>query len=510
MAKVSKGVPPVRGTLVRLTCAGLVAVAASLTPVPAEADEAPDRVQADLERLSAERSVQLADKATGPAARALYEAGAKAYLELFHGRCEAPVDAGDPPRAPRCDEIAFNAARAFRAAGLAPLSIDVYQRLVSYDGKTRGRSPLAKRAIYQLGGVYQALAMYALAAEHYERYATLYPAEPEAAGALADALVLRIGLGEDESASADARLFLKLYSASKPARAAQALLAVAAQYASRGDWARTLATLSGVRSLFDRAPIDIRIQARALLGRAHAGGPLATRALASAEYASVLSLWGDGTQAARAIEAAWSDEDEATRMKRLARALMVVGEAMFFAAEARRLAELEPLKPPVYQGPVEEALMRRHLETRVKDWMQKKRQAIESVEAAYTRVLGVQPLPPPRWAVDSAAQVGAMWATFADEVGRVLPLSVQRRGGRPTQVGLALEGVQDPLRKGRARAALKACLGLSIKFLFVDEHTRACESWLVKNGDIHATDEIIPSLRAGSHDVFPPLVAVDP
>ena len=51
------------------------------------------------------------------------------------------------------------------------------------------------------------------------------------------------------------------------------------------------------------------------------------------------------------------------------------------------------------------------------------RRAIEGVEQSYIRILDIKPVPPPRWTVDSAAHVGAMWATFTDEIGRALPVT---------------------------------------------------------------------------------------
>lgn len=129
-----------------------------------------DKVGADVERLAAQRTVERADRGSGPAARALYEAAAKSYSDIFQSRCEVPIAGGKPVRIAHCDELGYEAARAFRAAGEAPLASSALRRLVSFDDRTRGRSTLAKKAAYELGATYQSLAMYALAADECESY----------------------------------------------------------------------------------------------------------------------------------------------------------------------------------------------------------------------------------------------------------------------------------------------------------------------------------------------------
>jgi outer membrane protein assembly factor BamD (BamD/ComL family) len=496
--------------LVELYCAG---EKAKMEP---EACERFDAIGADLERLSAQESVRKADQTKGPRAQALYETAARTYVEAFRKRCETPN--GKAPAGLHCDELAYNGAHAYRAAGLAPQAIDAFRRLVSYDGlgppegRTRGQSPLTQKAIRELGGIYQSLTQYELAAEQYEQYVRLYPSAVEAPDLLAEAILWRLGLGEAERASVDATLFLKGYGASKSARAIEMHLAVAWYHERHEDWTRVAATLSSVAPLVERAPLDLYVRAKVLMAHAHAEGPPATRGLAATENSAVVARWGKGDTAMKSIEAAWPGEDEGTHMWRLGRALTAVGEAMFANAEARRLAEVETLKPPMYAGPANEVAIRTYVDTRVKEWMTKKSVAIESVSEAYAGVLRLAPVPPPKWTASSSAQVAAMWANLHAELGRIFPPSVNpllHKGKKLTPLGVAFEDVRSFIQQGRANPANVRCVDLASKFSYADDRTRACEAWLVKTGTRHATDELVPRLRSASPVVYSPLLSSD-
>ena len=66
---------------------------------------------------------------------------------------------------------------------------------------------LAKKAVYEIGGNYQAIAVYDQAANWYERFARENPKMDKAPEALQDAVVLRLGLGQEDQAIKDADLF---------------------------------------------------------------------------------------------------------------------------------------------------------------------------------------------------------------------------------------------------------------------------------------------------------------
>lgn len=73
------------------------------------------KIHRDIERLSAEKLVRRADHEEANAAP-LYEEAGVAYLTLARRCIDEARAAGVPPQQERCDEIAYNAARAFLAA----------------------------------------------------------------------------------------------------------------------------------------------------------------------------------------------------------------------------------------------------------------------------------------------------------------------------------------------------------------------------------------------------------
>lgn len=340
------------------------------------------------------------------------------------------------------------------------------------------------------------------AAGHFERFVTLFPSDIRAPRALSDAIVLRLGLGQRDEATRDGELYVKLYATKSPRESATVVVAIASEHARHDDWARTRTSLQGSMTLIDKAPLDLRTTAHVLLARALAHTPKGARA-SSSEYAAVRALWSDPQTATRTIEQAWSDESEHQRDRHLGRALVGVGEALFMAAEEHRLATVAHLSPPVFAGPRSEAAMKAHVDGRVAAWITEKRAAIASAEREYLHVLAIAPVPPPEWVVASAAQVGLMWAAFADEVRLVVPLSAQRSGKQLTPLGAALEGLRRDVRRQHAVPALRKCLDLSVKFAFVSERSRACEASLVANGELRKMDEIVPPLRAPGPSLAP-------
>ena len=177
-----------------------------------------NKIQVDLLRLKAQALVDRADKEGGKDSIALYEKGGTAYFEMFRKYCQDPVNNGQKEQAERCDEIAYNAAKAFQAARLVAKAITVRRSLLAYDDKVKGNSPLAKKATYEIGGNYQAIAVYDLAAEWYERYAKNDPKAEKADQALSDAVILRLGLGQENEAIEDAKTFTKTTARRSPRR----------------------------------------------------------------------------------------------------------------------------------------------------------------------------------------------------------------------------------------------------------------------------------------------------
>lgn len=447
------------------------------------------KIQCDIQRLAAEKTVELADSQQdkGNAREAIenYKKGGDAYLELWRTYGEDALSKGEKPQCGKMDEIVYNMARAYQAGRLLAKSIQA--RLILLNPKYgMEKSDLAMKATYEIGGNYQAIAVYDRAADFYERYseATNYKGE-FADQALSDAVVLRLGLGQEEQAIDAAGKFNRYFGARKPEQAAQIAFAVAAHYGEKKDWGSVQKRLGGAMNLIDRkATLDVRLQAHALLGRAYSmqkkGGP------ARQSYGKVVGLWKDPQKGVAEIEKSGGDD----KQRRLGRALEAVGEAIFFFAEEKK-AKVEKVKFPEYRGTGSKEAVLKHINTKVKDWIQKKRPLIEEATAEYKKIVDLQPVPPPRWVIAAGSRVGEMWGTFVKEF-RAAPIPTYMKQDYELRTAYygALDDASEP-QKLQAKSAFEVCLGYSVKYQYFDEFSRACEEWLAENykSQYHLIDE---------------------
>ncbi len=357
-------------------------------------------------------------------------------------------------------------------------------------------------SLFQQARARQAQAFYEEAAGGYEAFARESPAAGEAPQALEEAVVLRLGLGQVDQARADAALFARGYGARDPARAAHLGLAAELWSVEHEDWARGASALPAWLKAFERgAALDDRILAHAMLGRSYV--KLVTPRKAEPEYAAVRDLWKDPAEAVRAI----APEGQPDGNRRLGRALNAVGEALFFFAEKKR-RDVEAIRFPEFHGPDTQQGVLAHIRTKVPDWVQKKRPAIEAAEKEYLQVVQLQPAPPPRWVIASASRVGAMWGRFVAEFRAApIPRAWKGHGAVPgTSITFdtlrgayygALDEASEPQRQV-AKRAFSTCVRYSIQFVYDDAYARRCREWLGKNypDELHpGLDEIIPRWR---------------
>lgn len=455
------------------------------------------RVGRDLERKVIDAQMESARKLTGAAAMKAFEKAANGYLSLWKKYGEAPCR----EKAAACErneEVLFNAASAFSAARLLAKAISVRKILIDPQYNLQ-KTELARKAVYQIGANYQAIATYEDAATYYERFAAESPTMTEAPQALQDAIVLRLGLGQDSKAIEDGELFSKTYGAKKPALAARVAFAIGAHYAEKSDWLNARKRLTDALPNIDKhAPFDVMVQAHALLGRAH--DKLKSTSQAQAEYTKVKNAYSNPQAAMERLTEAYPDEGE--RLRHLGKALTAVGEALFFFAEQKR-RDVEKIRFPEYTGSGDRADVERHVQTKVADWVKRKRGAIEIAEREYRKIVDLQPTPPPSWTVAGAARVGAMWSKFVAEFRAApVPKEWKQKGPHPIIPDLTWEEIlmryyeqldraSEP-QKLQAKSAYEGCLSLSVKHQHFDEHARSCEVWLSKNygHEYHLVDEL--------------------
>lgn len=147
-----------------------------------------------------------------------------------------------------------------------------------------------------------------------------------------------------------------------------------------------------------------------------------------------------------------------------------------------------PLYPE--QGNREEVL--EYVQTRMAGWTKKKQELIEDAERAYLKVVEIQPAPPPRWVIDSAARVGAMWGELVLAL-QVTPWPQGWSGSDlvPGGSGLTYEELRqmylpritllsDSWRR-RARVAFQKCQNDAARYQYTDELSKGCDAWLARN-----------------------------
>lgn len=262
--------------------------------------------------------------------------------------------------------------------------------------------------------------------------------------------------------------------------------------------AQARAKLTPLMPQAERGAIDERLAAHALSGRLHARANAI--AAAESEFRLVRDLWAaPGT--ATSIGGAGESED--VKMGRVARALDAVGAALFFLADQSRKQNVDTLKFPAFkaaasrapskrlqdmsQPEVEQEMERRRkenetikrfIDTDVKQWVDRKRAAIEATDRAYKTVVELQPVPPPRWVVASAARVGQMWDGFVADFQRApLPGWMASEPELIETFKSTLEGASEPIR-ARARAAFSLCQSFAARFQIRDAYASTCDVWM--------------------------------
>jgi tetratricopeptide (TPR) repeat protein len=495
--------------------------AGSLRAAPAAAEESAE-IACARARLQAEKKIKEAEGERAHGAESTsgfeeYEAGGAMYLQIWERFGKAACEA----RAPGCErmeEVLYNAARAYQGARNIDRSIAV--RMVLVDPRYHlDATELARKAVYEIGGCYQATAFYDEAATWYERYAAMNPAAEKSPEALSDATVIRLSLGQDDKAIKNADLFNKLYGSKKPAQTATIAFAIGAHYVDRANWAQARKRFTGAMGQIDKnAPIDVQIQAHAQLGRTAVA--LHDDPLAAAEYGKVRSLFQDPASVVRRLTEGYDGSAD----RKVAKVLTAEGEAIFFFAEEKRRAA-DAIELPIYKGTGRREDVMAYTTGPLAAWWKERRTAIDEAEKAYIAVLALQPMSPPKWVVASAARTARLHGRLAAQLlAAPIPKSWKAQG--PSPWGPTWEQIRAEFRGGlaeasepelgRAKGAYRMCVKLSVQYQYLDQHSRACAAWLSSHSpaEFPRIDEIVdrPNHRYFGVDTSFPArgVRVDP
>ena len=178
-----------------------------------------------------------------------YQRAARAYVGIFRSHRECAQVAAEQGQPEYMAEVLYNAAINFESASLLGRAIQVRKVLVERFGESR----YAKLATFQIGANYHALAIYSQAAEWYERFARQFPGQDgddcnEQEGqacrdavaheALELAVFFRLGLGEEDAAIEDARLFERNYRRRLPRQTSQVVFSLGNDLRASGKLVR--------------------------------------------------------------------------------------------------------------------------------------------------------------------------------------------------------------------------------------------------------------------------------
>ncbi len=464
------------------------------------------RIQRDVERIQAQETIADADKTGGPEAIKKYQKGAGLYWTIWKKYGEEACSAEKKPK-PECEkmeEVLYNTARAYQAARLIKKAIDV--RMILINPKYRlNRTEPARKAVYEIGGNWQAIAVYDLAAHWYERFAKENPRMEKAPTALSDAVVLRLGLGQEKKANEDAGLFRRQFGMSPKhaAQAAQIGFAIGAYYVDRENWRKAEQNLSGqMRRIDTKANFDVQIQAHGLLGRVY--DRMGRMTQADAQYRKVLDYYKDPAAANKKLDALGGSKSAQDR--RVGKVLTAVGEALYHFADKERVKAAKH-KFPEYKGSGERKDVLKFINDKVTKWVEKKEPAIKSAEKAYLKVIKLKP-PPPKWVIKAGAAVGNMWGSYIAQF-RAAPYPKEWDKDGVCVRGDIMKGIPDTRchelrstylyrldkaserQKKMAKRAYVTCLDYSVRYQYFDEDSRSCEEWLSKKypKEFHLIDE---------------------
>lgn len=340
-----------------------------------------------------------------------YRDAASTYIRIFRryakssGECSA-----------RMDEVLYNAALNFEAARLLGRAIKVRTVLI----EKFPESPLAKRAGYLVGANYHALAIYSKAAEYYEEFARKYPGElgkdcsesdrkagtcTIASEALENAVFFRLGLGEEDKALEDARLYNANYKTRLPRETAQVAFSLGALYDGRKDWKKVLEYYTEFLKKHQRQALPHQvIRANVQIGKAY--WESRDRPKSERYFATAIKEWKSG--APQKINKMSADPGKKALF--LYEAKSAASEALFYMAELQYTA-FQKIKFPEYKEGRNLDAVNRWAKTRFAKWVSEKQKALKTAEGAYNKIAELEV---PEWMIASAARVGEMYSSFID------------------------------------------------------------------------------------------------
>jgi TolA-binding protein len=378
----------------------------------------------------------------------------------------------------RLDEVLYNAALNYEAARLLGRAIRVRTILI----QNFPESELARRAVYLVGANYHALAIYNQAAEWYERFARQFPGEdgsrcteeqrrtgtcPIAHEALQNAVFFRLGLGQQEEALEDARLFERNYRQRMPRETSQVIFSLGSIYERANDWNRVFGHyMNWLRQYGRRGLPHEVIRANVQLGRAQ--WELDRKDEARRHFEAATREWqrNAGERIAQLEDV--SDEE---RQLYLVRAKDAVSEALFYLAEYE-YAAFRAIRFPRFSGGRNLQRVQRWAENDFRQWLNQKREALVRAESAYNLIAQLEI---PQWEIAAAARVGEMYRSFMEQIREApIPEEIENDDELYAIYVGALEDAARPLQV-QAMDKFEFCLTTATRVRWFNQFSQQCE-----------------------------------
>lgn len=422
-----------------------------------------DQLRCDIQRKKAEAHQQKKE----------FRDAAYTYVNLFR-------------KFPNCgkgDEVLYNAALNFEASKLIGRAIKVRSVLI----EKFPESVLSKKALYLTGANFQALALYPKAAEYYEQFATKYPSEdgksctesdiangtcPKAADALQDAVFFRLGVGDDQKAQDDAKLYERNYAKKYPRETSQVIYSMASIHERQNDWNKVAEHYQSYLKKYGRQALpNEEIRANVQIGVAM--WKLNRKPDAEKFFRAATKLWTSG--APQAIEKL-SNGDAERAQKWLAEGSQATAEALWYLAEYQ-FAVFEKIKFPELKGGADLAKVNAWAQGPFIKWIEEKGKALKAAEDAYVKV---RELKAPMWDIAAAARVGVMYRTFVDEFRDApVPDEIKRD---PELMDIYLGSLDEKSQPWvvKATGAFDFCMTLATQVRWFNQFSQQCELELNK------------------------------
>jgi tetratricopeptide (TPR) repeat protein len=316
------------------------------------------------------------------------------------------------------DEVLWNAALNFEAARLLGRAIQVRKVLIEQFPE----SNLSKRALYLIGANYHALAIYGQAADFYEQFARRFPGEDGstctdedrtantcaiANEALQNAVFFRLGLGEEEKAIEDARLFERNYRRRLPRETSQVIFSLGTIFQRQQNWSKVVDHYRGFLRSYARQALPHQVvRANVEIGNAHWAQN--DRDRARGFYDTALRAFRGG-----AVEGinGLSDVADDEKARWVVEAKDAASEALFHLAEYK-FEEFRRIRFPALRGASTMERVNNWATQDFMPWVNTKREALLVAQAEYEKIAELEI---PRWEIAAAARIGVMWRSFVDE-----------------------------------------------------------------------------------------------